>query len=156
MIRPLSPWTYKCADYERGETKRGKLFLYAPSPAVSATYFALMALRRRIVFADDTANLGTVRHIPSAGHCAVVATLVQHAFGGAYISAIVEGQSHWYNRIEVGDRPFDVDLTGDQFGREPVRIVPGGTAFVGARVRRADELNTETLNRAAVLRSRLK
>ena len=75
-------------------------------------------------FAPDTAILGGTPGVPSAGHCAAVAVIVQRIFGGDFVSAVVEGQSHWFNRVPLGGKTVDVDLTGDQFGRPTIQVCP--------------------------------
>lgn len=49
--------------------------------------------------------------VPSAGQCAVTALVVQDWFGGDLMRAVVQGQSHYWNRIDG----VDFDLTRDQF-----------------------------------------
>jgi hypothetical protein len=105
-------------------------------------------------FGEDTAFPGSTRHIPSAGHCAAVAALVKRNFGGWLVSATVENESHWFNRLRVGDQIFDIDLTGDQFGRAPIQIAGIGQLYPGTRVRRPTELLPETLARCEKLEQR--
>ncbi|WP_164964336.1 hypothetical protein [Rubrivivax sp. JA1026] len=122
-----------------------------------ATSAKLTQLRARLeqAFHGDTAAPGTDSSIPSAGHCAAVSAIVQAEFGGDFVSAVVEGQSHWFNRLEVGRRVCDVDLAGDQFaGVEPVRIVRAGELYDPTRVRTPEQLNDETLRRALLLATR--
>jgi hypothetical protein len=83
----------------------------------------------------------------STGHCAAVAFLLRERFGGQYVSTKVDGVSHWFNR--VGGR--DVDLTGDQFGFDRVRVALAGGLHEETRVRRPDEMNTETRARGVLL-----
>jgi hypothetical protein len=122
-----------------------------------ATAAKLIQLRARLepFFGRDTAAPGADSSIPSAGQCAAVSAIVQAELGGDFVSAIVEGQSHWFNRLPIGRRVCDVDLTGDQFaGNQPVRIVPAGELYSPTRVRTAEQLNVETLRRALLLASR--
>src|SRR5207245_1002509 len=76
---------------------------------------AASSLRLRLegVFALDTAVLGAKGDSSSAGHCAAVAAVVQEVLGGRLVSAKVEGESHWFNRLPGVDATHDVDLTGD-------------------------------------------
>src|SRR5438477_12939770 len=99
-------------------------------------------------FGDDTAFAGSARHVPSAGHCAAVAALVHRRLGGWLVSATVENESHWFNRLRAGKRLIDVDLTGDQFGRPPIQIAAFGRLYRETRVRRPRELLPETLARS--------
>ncbi len=121
-----------------------------------ATATKLTQLRARIgrVFRLDTAAPGTAWSVPSAGHCAAVAAIVNAEFGGELVSSIVEGQSHWFNRLNLGKHAFDVDLTGDQFGYAPLRVVTAEELFPAAQRRSTDELNDETLRRALLLAKR--
>jgi hypothetical protein len=84
---------------------------------------------------------------PSTGHCAVTAMLVRELFGGEYVSAIVAGSSHWFNRISVLGIEYDVDITGDQFGLKRVQVALANRLYEGTRVRLAEQLNTETIAR---------
>lgn len=116
----------------------------------------IVNLRRQIEpeFRSDTAARGFTGAAPSTGHCAVAAVLVQRLFGGEFVSAIVEGDSHWFNRIETCDGKVDVDVTADQFNRGPIEIAAAGRLYAGTRVRYFDDLNTETLQRALLLARR--
>lgn len=105
-------------------------------------------------FRSDTAAPGTCSRIASAGHCAAVAAIVHAELGGQLVSTVVEDQSHWFNRIEVGGGYFDVDLTGDQFGLAETRICPAGELFCSWRLRTLQQLNDETLRRARLLAER--
>jgi hypothetical protein len=117
---------------------------------------ALQALRLQIerVFSTDTALPGTSSLIPSAGHCAAVAAIVQRRFGGSLLSAAVANESHWFNRISTSQGSFDADLTGDQFGRPPFQIAPEGRLYPDATLHELSDLEAETLERAARLASR--
>jgi len=119
----------------------------------------IVDLRRQIEpeFRPDTAAQGFSGRAPSTGHCAVVAVLVQKLLGGEFVSAMVQGGSHWFNRIETLAGKLDVDVTADQFNRRPIEIDVAGMLYDGTRVRTFDDLNTETLQRALLLarRSRL-
>jgi hypothetical protein len=128
---------------------------------VSATHLerlrqAATTLRWKLdrAFRPDTAAAGSHGPTASAGHCAAVAYIVREMFRGAYVSASVDGQSHWFNRIETGDGVFDVDLTGDQFGRNAVQVAPSGTLYDGTRERAPSELRSETIARGELLAQR--
>jgi hypothetical protein len=100
-------------------------------------------------FSPDTAFPGTVGSVPSAGHCGVVAAVVHEVLGGALISTHLHGISHWFNRVAVDESQVDVDLSGDQFGYPAIQVRPAGDLYPEARERSSDELNRETLARAA-------
>lgn len=110
------------------------------------------------VFAPDTAVMGAAGATRSYGHCGAVAVILHRLLGGEYVSAIVDGQSHWFNRIQFGGKTLDIDLTGDQFGRPAIqahfRDDVGCDLYPGARLRRADEVNADTLRRAELLAER--
>jgi hypothetical protein len=116
----------------------------------------LLHLRGQLAraFRADTALPGSIGDVPSAGHCAAVAAIVHTELGGGLVSAIVDGQSHWFNRLELDGREFDVDLTGDQFGGDAVRVARKGSLYPGTRERTIRELNEETLLRASTLARR--
>ncbi|OGB47762.1 MAG: hypothetical protein A3F76_08275 [Burkholderiales bacterium RIFCSPLOWO2_12_FULL_65_40] len=104
-------------------------------------------IRRRLRFAPDTAAPGTTGG-GSAGHCAAAAVIVRSELGGDFVSVRVDGRSHWYNRVGG----FDIDVTGDQFGRHAVQV--GANLYPGSRVRHPSELTSETLWRARELARR--
>jgi hypothetical protein len=108
-------------------------------------------LRLQAWFRPDTAILGTCSQVASAGHCAAVAAIIYFTHGGTLVSAIVDAQSHWFNRVNVGGHDVDVDLTGDQFGRAPVQVAESGTLYDGTRIRTEEQLNADTLRRAWLL-----
>jgi hypothetical protein len=65
---------------------------------------------------------------PSTGQCAVTALVVQDVYGGELLRALVDGQSHYWNRLPGGD---ELDLTRDQFDTfEPVDTVVRDRAYV--------------------------
>lgn len=105
-------------------------------------------------FQPDTAAPGFLGSTASTGHCAAVAVIVHALFGGVMISVLVEGHSHWLNRITNGGKSLDVDLTGDQFGRPPIQLEEAGQLYPDTRVRKAAELTKETLERARRLAER--
>lgn len=82
----------------------------------------------------------------------VLATL----FDGKYVSTKLEPVSHWYARIQLEDGSLvDVDLTGDQFGHEPVRIKPAGKLYPDSRERAFTEINEQTLERFLLFMNKL-
>jgi FMN phosphatase YigB (HAD superfamily) len=116
----------------------------------------LREVRQRLepAFAPDTAFIGSTGITPSAGHCAAVAAIVHRQLGGELLSTNIDGESHWFNRLEAPAGVWDVDLTGDQFGRPPVQAAPAGELYVPIRVRPFSDLRSETLERAARLATR--
>ncbi|MEW5863234.1 MAG: hypothetical protein AB1773_06510 [Pseudomonadota bacterium] len=106
-----------------------------------------------VAFSRETASPGTETQgrPPSAGQCAAVSVIVWDRFGGEFVSATVQGQSHWFNRLNIGGRVIDVDLTGDQFGLKAVRFGKPGSLWAGTRLRTAQELREETVRRAILL-----
>jgi hypothetical protein len=126
-------------------------------------HFPIDELRNRVAsirgalepaFASDTALDQMSGPVPSAGHCAAVAVLVNDLLGGTLVSAIVNGQSHWFNRVQAGNGVVDVDVTGDQFGLESIRIGAAGTLYEDTRVRTHEEVHEETFVRATKLGTR--
>jgi len=113
-------------------------------------------LRRALqdAFSEDTAAAGFPRTTPSAGHCAAVSAVTHFYLGGGFASAYVDGQSHWFNRFRIGPISIDADLTGDQFGRPEIQAEEAGRLYPGTRPRSPEELNDETLVRAATLARR--
>jgi hypothetical protein len=116
----------------------------------------LHSLRKQLerAFRPDTAAQGFRGSTPSTGHCAAVAVIVYELLGGVLVSTLIEGHSHWLNRLPLGGRALDVDLTGDQFGRPPVQIGDCGQLYPDVRVRKPDELTDETLLRARLVAER--
>lgn len=120
------------------------------------TESALHDLRHALeaVFAADTAVDPRSYRGGADGHCAAVSAIVQALWGGVFMSTTDEGVSHWYNRLVIDDgTAIDTDLTGDQFGRDPVRVALG-PLYAHARVRTRDDLTDETLRRAILLSRR--
>lgn len=116
----------------------------------------LSGLRARLdkSFSPNTALNGLQSDVPSAGHCAAAAAIVWKTLGGSLVSASVNGISHWFNRIQGDDQLLDLDITGDQFGYPAVQIKPVEELYPYTRGRSPDELNDETLYRAALLARR--
>ena len=99
-------------------------------------------------FSDDTRQ-GKLGRTASSGHCAAVSFIVNSVFGGNYVSVTVEGQSHWLNLIGK----YFVDLTGDQFGSDPV-VMSEVNRWQEIRQRLPSELKEETKTRARLLAER--
>lgn len=151
-VRSSNPgYCYKAAAWVKIGTCKRKTKDLLQKPF--ALHVAAEALRGQLeaAFSPATAAPGTDSAIPSAGHCAAVSHIFRSRLGGEYVSASVSGVSHWFNRVSVCGRVFDVDLTGDQFGRPPVQVAPAGELYEGARLRRSDELRQETIDRASAL-----
>ena len=91
----------------------------------------LKAIRRILegAFSEGTALGGRAGLTPSAGQCGAAALVVNRRLGGCLVSAIVDGVSHWFNRVEVDGHTFDADVTGDQFGLPTVRVGVSGRAL---------------------------
>lgn len=115
-------------------------------------------LRDRLepAFGPDTAIPGliNVHSTPSRGQCAAVAVVAHEALGGEFVSAIVNGESHWFNRIKSGDKLLDIDITGDQFGFPSIQVKDAGTLYPGTRVRVPNDVREETKVRARLLAER--
>jgi hypothetical protein len=124
--------------------------------SVSSLRSQVVKLRRTLeqVFAPDTAQGARRGAPPSYGHCAAVAALVYERMGGTLVSTVFANKSHWFNRLPVGNGLIDVDLTGDQFGRDAVQIAPPGQLYNHTKERSFNELNLETRARAQALRQR--
>ena len=56
---------------------------------------------------------------PAWGQCAVTALVLQDEFGGELVRGLVNGVSHYFNRLPDGT---DLDLTREQFGAGPIEI----------------------------------
>jgi hypothetical protein len=116
----------------------------------------LLELRARLEkgFSPDTALSGLQSAVPSAGHCAATAVIVWKTLGGSLISTNIKGMSHWFNRIRVDDQLLDLDITGDQFGYPMIQIKLAEELYPHTRERSPEELNDDTLRRAALLARR--
>lgn len=126
------------------------------SNSVTTLRARLVAMRRLLerAFSPETGRHSRVDVLPSFGHCAAVAALVFEKLGGSLVSTNVDGYSHWFNRLPVGNRLVDIDLTGDQFGRKTVQIAKAGQLYDGTKTRAFTELDEETLARARLLLNR--
>lgn len=102
-------------------------------------------------FTRATAAPGFPGSEPSSGQCAAVALVLHAMLGGEFVSAIVDGHSHWFNRVKLEGTELDCDLTGDQFGGPAVRFARPGDLYEGTRVRRTSDISEETLSRAILL-----
>jgi hypothetical protein len=116
----------------------------------------LLKLRARLEqsFSRDTALDSQQSDVPSAGHCAAAAAIVWEMLGGSLVSANIKGFSHWFNRVQIDNHALDLDLTGDQFGYPAIQIKPAEELYPCTRERSPEELNDETLYRAALLARR--
>src|SRR5207249_1503185 len=116
----------------------------------------LTDLRQRLesVFGPATSAPGFTGSAPSTGHCAAVSVIASKLLGASMVSTKIQGQSHWFNRLRVGDREIDFDLTGDQYGFCPVRYSDANKLYPGTKVRAYQDLNAETLRRARLLASK--
>jgi hypothetical protein len=56
---------------------------------------------------------------PAWGQCAVTALVLQDEFGGELLRGLVNGVSHYFNRLPDGT---DIDLTREQFGSGPIEV----------------------------------
>jgi len=87
--------------------------------------------------------------IPSTGHCAIVAAIIYKRFGGNLVSAYVNGIKHWFNKID----DYYIDLTGDQFGFDPVQIKKD--LYENCLIREWMHLNSTTLERLEIMEGKL-
>jgi hypothetical protein len=90
----------------------------------------------------------------STGHCAAVSIIVHCIFGGDMISVTYENESHCTNEIPIAGNMYEVDLTGDQFGFEPVRVTRNRLFLTDYRRRSFDDIDEETKERAMLLAER--
>jgi len=110
----------------------------------------VMATFRNVIakgWGADTTSDEKEHVIKSTGQCAVTAIMLQQCFGGIMVSTKSEGGLHWYNRV----KGYDVDITGDQYGHDPVRIVPEGTLYDDAQPMTEDDVDGATILRSALL-----
>lgn len=133
------------------------------NPSVFELERALVHFRRQLDshFQQDTAAAGWHSDtLPSAGHCAAVAVLVNdlfpERFEGVAVSLLSTTDStHWFNRIRAtsGEWEVDADLTADQFDRPPVIVGKPGQLWEAIPRDRGD-ITAETQARASLLASR--
>lgn len=100
-------------------------------------------------FSLETALSSTLSDVPSAGHCAIVACILEGMLSCQIVSGIVNDQSHWFNVITIEGVEYQFDLTGDQFGRPAIQISEPYKPLYETllRIRTMDELQPETLKR---------
>jgi len=80
---------------------------------------------------------------------------VQRLTGAVLLSTYIDGESHWYNRIDLPEGPVELDLTGDQFGFPAVQVSEAQETLYGqARQRTLSEANAETTARSLLLERR--
>lgn len=107
-------------------------------------------------FNADTSNDFEGYRGGSHGHCVMVSMLLHALFDAEYVSTKLEETSHWFSRFRTEDgKAFDVDLTGDQFGHEKIRVKPAGELYPDVRVRTFDDINHETRVRFAQFVNRI-
>lgn len=105
-------------------------------------------------FSPDTAfnaEQWLAAHRASAGHCAVVAIIIQDQLGGELVSRKVDGHSQWFNKLDDGSY---IDATIDQYEQTDYGKVVHYFDLNDVRVRSHSELNQNTLERAAILAMR--
>lgn len=111
-------------------------------------------IRLERAFSPETAQHGWSSSTPSSGQCAAVAVIVYELLGGQMVSALVDGRSHWFNRLCTSDGEIDLDITADQFGYSPIRVSRAGELYPGTRVREVAEVVSETWARSDLLKQR--
>lgn len=105
-------------------------------PSVAVDLDELASALRLSWDAETSSDPSWAASVPSQGQCAVSALVVQDEFGGDLIRAVVQGVSHYWNRLPSGS---EVDVTRDQFdcwcpideavrGRDYVLSFPGTAA----------------------------
>jgi len=105
----------------------------------------LLPLRQAMdeVFSCSTAFGDCHPEAPSAGHCMLASMVVQDLFGGKIVGGTVNEIPHYWNRIGR----VDVDVTGDQFGFEGVRVKQGALHRGKAFSRRPQESLAQPYNK---------
>lgn len=101
----------------------------------------------------ETAFPGSQPSPVSSGQCAVTALLVAQVVGCFVVSTQVNGVSHWFNQVYDPETMtyVDLDLTGDQFGLDPVQLAPADSLYGDTRQRFWHEVNDETRQRYNLL-----
>ena len=89
------------------------------------------------------------KDIPSEGHCAVVSAIIYKTYGGILRSTYVNGIKHWFNEIDG----LRIDLTGDQFGLDPVQIKKD--LYIDSIPRLWEDLNETTLEKVKIMEQKL-
>lgn len=150
-VRSRNPgYCYAMAGWERGETRNGKLFYWAPKREATMNIFE----RIRLAWGQDTCAPGSAFDGPN-GQCAVTALVVQDIFGGELLRAecLDRGSwgSHYWNQIPgMGE----VDLTRAQFEAKasitPGVVVPRSRLLDGERA-----VAARTPERYAILKARV-
>jgi hypothetical protein len=90
------------------------------------------------------------------GHSYSVAVVAWAQFDCDIVSGMAHGERHaWFRAYVRGNKAFDVDLTGDQFGLPEVQVVEAGRLYVGrATVRGIEAIRPPLLRRAERLAMR--
>ncbi len=109
-----------------------------------------------LYFKSDTSNNPSLYKGGSHGHCVMVSMLLHKLFDAKFLSTKFEETSHWFSRLTLHDGKLaDVDLTGDQFGHDKVRIKSINELYSDAQIRNSREINSETQSRFATFLSRI-
>ena len=119
---------------------------------------SLGALRSRleVAYSDETKYpLSTSASSITSGQCAVTVLLLHDLYGGEILSTVVEGESHWFNRINFGFAVCDVDITGDQYGFPEIQVKRVGSLYPNSRLRSREEVHLETERRLELLKAAL-
>lgn len=126
------------------------------APSDDQLWVTVSALREKLEaqFSPELSRSGQPGLTPSAGLCAAVAVIVHDMLGGELVSTVVDGESHWFNRLATVSGVRDVDITGDQFGLATIRIGAAGELYPETRVRSEKEVVPETRRRSELLRMR--
>jgi len=83
--------------------------------------------------------------LPERGQCAVTALILQDIFGGELLRAVVNGESHYWNKLPLGE----VDFTRSQF------VSPLTIEGTEERTREYVLSNMLTVKRYETLKSRI-
>jgi hypothetical protein len=123
----------------------------AENPADLVKYLEQLRSRLEQGFSRETAAPGFPSPSVSSGQCAAVSLIGRELLGGDFVSAVIDGHSHWFNRILDGNILLDIDLTGDQFGRPRIQIASPDNLYPSSKVRDPGEVHKETIARAVRL-----